>query len=163
MSIRNSSARCSVFVLALVGPLLSTWDRGAVERARSGAAQRLEGAECRKLLTDFVDADGRTLEANLEPFGLSPAEYLDRIAFREGGAVAHCAKATVVMATAPGLPTVYACPAADAPGTRFAQIQARRPDLAEYMLIHEMLHTLGLGENPPSTFEITQRVIERCQ
>jgi hypothetical protein len=31
------------------------------------------------------------------------------------------------------------------------------------MVIHEMLHTLGLGENPPSTFEITERVKQRCQ
>jgi len=30
-------------------------------------------------------------------------------------------------------------------------------------IIHEMLHTLGLGENPPSSREITQRVNERCQ
>jgi hypothetical protein len=26
-----------------------------------------------------------------------------------------------------------------------------------------MLHTLGLGENPPSSFEITQRVRDRCR
>jgi hypothetical protein len=31
------------------------------------------------------------------------------------------------------------------------------------MVIHEMLHTLGLGENPPSTFEITARVRDRCR
>jgi hypothetical protein len=31
------------------------------------------------------------------------------------------------------------------------------------LIIHEMLHTLGLGENPPSSREITQRVTERCQ
>jgi len=29
-------------------------------------------------------------------------------------------------------------------------------------LIHEMLHTLGLRENPPSSAEITRRVTERC-
>jgi hypothetical protein len=33
----------------------------------------------------------------------------------------------------------------------------------ENALIHEMLHTLGLGENPPSSPEITKRVNERCQ
>jgi hypothetical protein len=31
------------------------------------------------------------------------------------------------------------------------------------VLIHEMLHTLGLGENPPSTSEITRRVLEYCR
>ena len=34
---------------------------------------------------------------------------------------------------------------------------------AEAMVINEMLHTLGLGENPPSTFEITDRVRDRCR
>jgi hypothetical protein len=29
------------------------------------------------------------------------------------------------------------------------------PGTAEAMMIHEMLHTLGLGEDPPSSFEIT--------
>jgi hypothetical protein len=31
------------------------------------------------------------------------------------------------------------------------------------MVIHEMLHTLGLGENPPTTLEITERVRARCR
>ena len=29
-------------------------------------------------------------------------------------------------------------------------------------LIHEMLHSLGLGENPPSTTEINGQVLRRC-
>jgi hypothetical protein len=29
-------------------------------------------------------------------------------------------------------------------------------------LIHEVLHTLGLGENPPSSAEITERVLRHC-
>ena len=32
----------------------------------------------------------------------------------------------------------------------------------EVILIHETLHTLGLGENPPSSREITSRVLARC-
>ena len=28
--------------------------------------------------------------------------------------------------------------------------------------IHEMLHTLGLGENPPSSAEVTRRVLAAC-
>jgi hypothetical protein len=30
------------------------------------------------------------------------------------------------------------------------------------MVIHEMLHSLGLGENPPSSREITKQVTARC-
>ena len=32
----------------------------------------------------------------------------------------------------------------------------------EATLIHEALHTLGLGENPPTSREITSRVVSRC-
>jgi len=45
----------------------------------------------------------------------------------------------------------------------FAEKQVRDPWTAENMVIHEMLHTLGLGENPPSSREITRRVNDRCQ
>jgi hypothetical protein len=30
-------------------------------------------------------------------------------------------------------------------------------------VIREVLHTLGLGENPPASAEITRRVEERCR
>jgi hypothetical protein len=30
------------------------------------------------------------------------------------------------------------------------------------MLIHEELHSLGLGENPPSTHEINEQIARRC-
>jgi hypothetical protein len=46
--------------------------------------------------------------------------------------------------------------------SRLAQLHLRNPVLAESIVIHEMLHTLGLGENPPSSQEITQQVKRRC-
>jgi hypothetical protein len=39
---------------------------------------------------------------------------------------------------------------------------ARQASQAEIAVIHEALHTLGLGENPPDSREITRRVAERC-
>jgi hypothetical protein len=33
---------------------------------------------------------------------------------------------------------------------------------AEAYVIHEMLHSLGLGENPPSSLAITAKVMSRC-
>jgi len=51
---------------------------------------------------------------------------------------------------------VFVCP-------NFRKEAERDPWSAENWIIHEMLHTLGLGENPPSSREITQRVNERCQ
>jgi hypothetical protein len=38
----------------------------------------------------------------------------------------------------------------------------RDPGLSASLIIHESLHTLGLGENPPSSSEITQHVERRC-
>jgi hypothetical protein len=34
---------------------------------------------------------------------------------------------------------------------------------AQAIVIHEALHTLGLGENPPSSAEITARVLASCR
>ena len=34
--------------------------------------------------------------------------------------------------------------------------------LARAVIIHEALHSLGLGENPPSSQAITARVLNRC-
>jgi len=144
-------------------PALSDWDQAALERARKSAGRRLAGQECVKLLTDFADAEGQPLQRNLDRFGLSAGAYLEMIAFKDGSRIPNCARGSVHLTTTPGLPAVFVCPAgASTPGSRFAGVQARNPNLADYMLIHEMLHTLGLGENPPTSLEITQRVIDRC-
>jgi hypothetical protein len=33
---------------------------------------------------------------------------------------------------------------------------------AAVLLIHELLHAIGLGENPPASEAITARVVARC-
>lgn len=59
--------------------------------------------------------------------------------------------------TTPGGSVVYACTG------RFRRWQAGSgPSAPVNVLIHETLHTLGLGENPPTTEEITARVEARC-
>jgi len=144
--------------------LLNTFDAAAVQRAKSGAAKKLQDPECLRVLTDFKDREGRTLDQNLETWGLSAADYLERLPFRDGSSMPICRKRSIEMVTSVGLPPVYVCPAGvGALNSRFAQVQAQTPSLAESMVIHEMLHTLGLGENPPSTFEITERVGRRCR
>ena len=144
---------------------LSAWDTAALERARAGAVRRLAQAECQRVLSDFLDAEGRPLLANLEPWGLAPAEYLQRsVSFHDGATLPVCRRANVFLVTPPGQVAVFVCPGGGAlPGSRFARVQAQDPSLAEAMVIHEMLHTLGLGENPPSTYEITDRVVARCR
>jgi hypothetical protein len=44
----------------------------------------------------------------------------------------------------------------------FQRVQANDPGYAAASIIHEELHSLGLPENPPSSFEITSRVMKRC-
>jgi hypothetical protein len=44
----------------------------------------------------------------------------------------------------------------------FREAFVTNPSKVEAVTIHEALHTLGLGENPPSSREITARVVERC-
>ncbi len=144
---------------------LSSWDAAALERARAGAARRLQEAECQKVLSDFSDPQGRTLLDNLEPWQQTPSEYLQQaITFLDGSTLQSCRKGTVPLVTSRGQLPVFVCPAGGStPGSRFARIQTENPTLAEVMVIHEMLHTLGLGENPPTTFEITDRVMARCR
>jgi hypothetical protein len=143
---------------------LSSRDQAALERARNGAARRLEAPVCQQVLADFMDPEGRRLSAVLETWRLTPSDYLRQaITFLDGSKLQHCEKATVPLATSRGHLAVFVCPAGGAaPGSRFVRILIEKPALAEIMVIHEMLHTLGLGENPPTTFEITDRVMERC-
>jgi hypothetical protein len=138
-------------------------DQAVVERVRARAAARLEDPACRRLLTEFTDRHGRTLEENLRLLGVSASRYLLRLAFLDGSRLPVCQRPSVMMAVVPGLPHVFVCPAIGRLNSRLAAVEAGSGSLAEAMVIHEMLHTLGLGENPPSPSEITHRVRERCR
>ena len=45
---------------------------------------------------------------------------------------------------------------------KFARQFSRRTAGGEILVIHELLHSLGLGENPPTSAQITDRVRLRC-
>jgi len=49
-------------------------------------------------------------------------------------------------------------------GWRLRRVRScgNNPSQTEAFLIHEELHSLGLGENPPSPKEITARVLALC-
>jgi hypothetical protein len=142
---------------------LNKHDQALVRRLKAKAAERLREPECRKLLTEFRDREGRTLHQNLEAWSLSAHEYLRRLPFQDGSHLGLCRRASVHMAATPGIPRVLVCPGVGSPNSRLGRVERASSSLAEAMVIHEMLHTLGLGENPPSTFEITERVRERCR
>jgi hypothetical protein len=122
---------------------------------RDGAIVRLRNPECRRLLSDFVDQDGRTLLDGLAAFGVSADEYLAALPLLDGSSLSRCSASQSQLLTTPGVRGVFVCEA-------FLKSAHRCRVMAEVYLIHEMLHTLGLGENPPTSQSITQQVVRRC-
>jgi hypothetical protein len=47
-------------------------------------------------------------------------------------------------------------------GNRFTWSFSQNSTATEIVVIHEFLHALGLGENPPTSAAITERVTLRC-
>jgi hypothetical protein len=132
--------------------------RGAVRRAILGASSRLTRPGCQQIFTDFKDESGQSLLANLQSSTVTAAEYLlERVWFVDGSDTPQCLHDTRMAAfTTPGDKVVRVC------ATRFASRFTTETTAAEVIIIHELLHTLGLGENPPSSAEITRQVTARC-
>lgn len=128
----------------------------ALERARDGAARKIEQPACLRLLEEFKDQSGRTLSENLATWNRAAADYLRTMPFRDGSFHPLCRSGESALVSVVGMRPVFVCPS-------FRKLAERDPWTAESWIIHEMLHTLGLGENPPSSREITQRVKERCR
>lgn len=128
----------------------------ALQRALLGADRRLTEPTCREVLTDFGDSAGRTLKEVLDASGASARTYLRWIVFSDGRDPGACRSKETLAVTVPGSRVVFICP------HQFVEAVRGNPEEAEAALIHEMLHSLGLGENPPSSREITKRVLSRC-
>lgn len=129
----------------------------AVRRAVTGARLRLAEPSCDELLSEFTDASGRPLRAHLEELGLSAAEYMGAVLFVDGASQKACSSGDALAGTRPGSRVVALCSEA------FVETERKNPRLAQALVIHETLHSLGLGENPPSSREITARVLRSCQ
>lgn len=127
----------------------------AVKRAVVAASERLSRPGCQSLFSDFQDASGQTLQEGLNSLGQTPEGYLGWMVFHDGLDAKPCARRAFAV-TEPGSRVVRICTA------QFVAAQLRDPARAEATIIHEMLHSLGLGENPPSPAEITARVLARC-
>jgi hypothetical protein len=130
-------------------------DTFAVVRAIEAAARRLEHPRCHSLLSDFRGADGRTLAEVLTSEGLTAPGHLRRLFFYSGEDHRRCRKGVLAFTT-PGSRVVYVCAA------RFREGYSTNPARLEAVILHEMLHTLGLGEDPPMSQEITAQVVAAC-
>ena len=120
--------------------------------ARQGARERLGRPECQAVLADFRDSSGRRLDEVLRASGRTAQEQLDRLVFRSGFGRPFCGRSALA-ATNVGSNVVFVC---------FRQLTALPRGAQEAVLIHEMLHSLGLGENPPESVAITAQVLKRC-
>jgi hypothetical protein len=123
--------------------------------ALNEAVARFEHTGCRQVLLDFSDRDGRSLEERLTSLQVDFDQYVNMLFFYDGTRSSRCDKGGLAF-TAPGSRVVYVCV------DQLKQVQAVQPDYVIASLIHEILHTLGLGENPPSSADITRRVLARC-
>jgi hypothetical protein len=132
----------------------------ALERALADTAERAEGKlavpSCRMVFLDFRSLDGHLLQETLDGLGQDGQLYFRGLVFYDGNGRTACATRDVIAFASPGSRAVFLCT------TQFVEKARRDPGLAAALLIHEELHALGLGENPPSSKEITQKVIARC-
>jgi hypothetical protein len=128
-----------------------------VQTAIAGAKKRLEHPACAGLLTEFQSSDGVPLAERLTGLSLTPPEYLSTLWFTDADNLKKCyGSAGPIAFTAPGHPVVFIC------GQHFVRMYGRNPRYAEILLIHEMLHAAGLGENPPTSEHISQVALLRC-
>jgi hypothetical protein len=128
--------------------------RATIATLESASAQLMD-ADCRKVLTDFADGNGRSLADRLSSVAVDIHVYLTMVTFIDDSRHTRCASGVMVF-TAPGSRVVRVC------AEELTRIYRQQPDYVVATIIHEILHTLGLGENPPSSSEITARVLARC-
>jgi hypothetical protein len=127
--------------------------RRAVGAAVEGAVARLARPCCQNVFSDFTDESGRSLSSKLLVTGRSPADAFRLLQFVDGHRAPECGWGSRLAFMQTGSHVIYIC-------------SLHFPDwdrtTAEIILIHEFLHTLGLGENPPTSEAITERVAARC-
>ena len=142
--------------IPLLHVAVSGQPRVIVWEAVLSAIQRVERPACGSLLDDYRDAAGRPLAANLALSGRTAVQYLSDLRFTDGGGTRQCSLARTVAATQPGSHVIFIC------GVQFEKEYRADPEAASMIVLHEFLHSLGLGENPPSSLEITATVTARC-
>jgi hypothetical protein len=134
---------------------LSPFGQASLRRAIDLALAKLAGPECSSIYEDFTLQNGVTPRRVLDGLGMTPSELLESLVFIDGSWGGVCRKGRAALTTTPGSRVIHVCPG-------FTQLQSREPERSAYLIIHESLHALGLGEDPPSSSEITQRVERRC-
>jgi hypothetical protein len=130
--------------------------RDATRRALDDVARWLDASRCTQLFSEFQDADGQPLTARLRLLQSTPVEYLRLVYFHDGDVNPACRRQGTLAFTQVGSRVVFVC------GRDFARAWNKEPRVIVATVIHEMLHSLGLRENPPTPRAITSRVLKLC-
>lgn len=136
---------------------LSGKARFMVYQALDGAARRLSTPACQRVLDDFQDDRGQRLSSVLAATGKTHVSFLSSLYFVDGEDIGPCTPYGVASAfTTPRQHVIRVCT------SRFTDGALSNPKHMEMIVIHELLHALGLGENPPTSAQITAQVMRRC-
>jgi len=128
-----------------------------VRRAVADAARRLQAPTCQLIFKDFTDRSGNVLSANLSRLGMTPAEFVERgLLFVDASDERPCLIGSRGAFTSPGSRLIFVC------ASRLVPMNSPPRSQIELLIIHEALHALGLGENPPTSARITSQVFLRC-
>ena len=130
-------------------------DRALLAEAIRGAARRLGDPRCQELLGDLHDRSRRPLRAVLDDQGLSAPEFVGRLFFFDG-TESGC-RGQRLAYTEPGSHVVYVS------GNTSRDMYQQNATRAEVAVVHETLHCLGLGENPPTWHEINSWIEAACR
>jgi len=130
--------------------------RDATRRALDGAVKWLSTSQCARLFSEFHDLQGQALAERLRQLQSTPVDYLRLVYFQDGERHPTCQRDGILAFTEVGSRVVYVC------GRDFARAWNRDQRVILATLIHEMLHSLGLGENPPTPHDISYRVQQLC-
>jgi hypothetical protein len=128
-----------------------------VRRAVKDAARRLQEPDCQRILTDFTDQSGRLLSANLSRLAMTPMEFVGRgLLFVDASDQQSCLTDRRAAYTSPGSHVIFIC------ASRLLSPNSEAAANMAPLIIHEALHALGLGENPPASAQIARQVARRC-
>jgi len=124
-----------------------------LKRARQGARERLADPQCLAVLKDFESVNGGRLDQVLRASGRTAQEQLDLLVLESGLGRPLCDRRVSLAFTQVHSRVVSIC---------LRPFTLLRRQEQQAVLIHEMLHSLGLGENPPESTAITEQVLKRC-